>query len=182
MLDIFAVRGRLQIWHPILSKFKQINSLLFPLKSSENPETVGFMIISRGIKVNQFPQICLTIRSEIRRLFLNHQHNIQLIVIFYSFSYFKHIFMDFFIFLNINLFHVSLVWLFQNFFSFYISIISFIFTLPASPIFGKSYKNKNFNFYFHTSLWCLKRFYEGLSSLRKTFYGTTKKCDNKNLS
>ena len=25
------------------------------------------------------------------------------------------------------------------------------------------------NFYFHTSLWCLKRFYEGLEGLHKTF-------------
>ena len=25
------------------------------------------------------------------------------------------------------------------------------------------------NFYFHTSLWCLKRFYEGLKDLYKTF-------------
>ena len=36
------------------------------------------------------------------------------------------------------------------------------------------------NFYFHTSLWCLKRFYEGLKGLHKTFWGTTKKCGNKN--
>ena len=26
----------------------------------------------------------------------------------------------------------------------------------------------NLNFYFHTSLWCLKRFYEGLGGLHKT--------------
>ena len=39
----------------------------------------------------------------------------------------------------------------------------------------------NLNFYFHTSLWCLKRFYEGLKDLHKTFWGTTKKCENKNL-
>ena len=31
------------------------------------------------------------------------------------------------------------------------------------------------NFYFHPSLWCLKIFYEGLK-------GTTKKCENKNLT
>ena len=36
------------------------------------------------------------------------------------------------------------------------------------------------NFYFHTSLWCLKRFYEGLKGLHKTFWDTTKKCKNKN--
>ena len=27
----------------------------------------------------------------------------------------------------------------------------------------------NLNFYFQTSLWCLKRFYEGLKGLHKTF-------------
>ena len=43
-------------------------------------------------------------------------------------------------------------------------------------------KRKNLNFYFHTSLWCLKRFYEGLKSLHKTFWGTTKKCEIRNLS
>ena len=37
------------------------------------------------------------------------------------------------------------------------------------------------NFYFHTSLWCLKRFCGGLKGLHKTFWGTTKKCENKNL-
>ena len=36
------------------------------------------------------------------------------------------------------------------------------------------------NFYFHPSLWCLKRFYEGLKGLHKTFWGTKKKCENKN--
>ena len=40
----------------------------------------------------------------------------------------------------------------------------------------------NLNFYFHTSLWCLKRFYEGLKGLHKTFWGTTKEYENKNLS
>ena len=40
----------------------------------------------------------------------------------------------------------------------------------------------NWNFYFCTSLWCLKRFYEGLKDLHKTFWGTTEKCENKNLS
>ena len=38
------------------------------------------------------------------------------------------------------------------------------------------------NFYFHTSLWCLKRFYEGLKGLHKTFWGTKKKCENENLT
>ena len=36
----------------------------------------------------------------------------------------------------------------------------------------------NLNFNFHTFLWCLKRFYEGLKGLHKTFWGTTKKCEN----
>ena len=36
----------------------------------------------------------------------------------------------------------------------------------------------NLIFYFHTSLWCLKRFYEGLG---KTFWDTTKKSENENL-
>ena len=35
------------------------------------------------------------------------------------------------------------------------------------------------NFYFHTSLWCLKRFYEGFKGFHKTFGGTTKKCGKK---
>ena len=30
----------------------------------------------------------------------------------------------------------------------------------------------------HTSLWCLKRFYEGFKGLQKTFGGTTRKCKN----
>ena len=34
------------------------------------------------------------------------------------------------------------------------------------------------SFYFHTSLWCLERFYEGLY---KTISGTEKKYANKNL-
>ena len=38
------------------------------------------------------------------------------------------------------------------------------------------------SFYFHTSLWCFKRFYEGLKGFHKTFWGTTKKCENKNLT
>ena len=45
---------------------------------------------------------------------------------------------------------------------------------------GKSEKI-NVNFYFHISWWCFKRFYEGLKCLHKTFWGTTKNCDNKNL-
>ena len=40
----------------------------------------------------------------------------------------------------------------------------------------------NVNFYFHTSLWCLKRFYEDLKGLHKTFWDATEKCENENLS
>ena len=41
-------------------------------------------------------------------------------------------------------------------------------TLPASCISESCIKMKiNLNFYFHTSLWCLKSFYEGLKSLHK---------------
>ena len=32
----------------------------------------------------------------------------------------------------------------------------------------------NLIIYFHTSLWCFKRFYEGLKGLHKTFWATTK--------
>ena len=35
---------------------------------------------------------------------------------------------------------------------------------------------------FMKALWCLKRFYEGLKGLYKTFCGTTEKCENENLS
>ena len=38
------------------------------------------------------------------------------------------------------------------------------------------------NFSFHTSMWCHKRFHEGPKDLHKTFWGTTKKCEKKNLS
>ena len=38
------------------------------------------------------------------------------------------------------------------------------------------------NFYFHFSLWSLKRFYWDVKGRHKTFCGTTKKCENKNLS
>ena len=47
---------------------------------------------------------------------------------------------------------------------------------PSRPNLGRKEKIK-LNLYFHTSFWCLKRFYEGLKDLHKTFWGTTKKCD-----
>ena len=40
----------------------------------------------------------------------------------------------------------------------------------------------NLNYYFHIFSWCLKSFYEGLKDLHKNFWGTTKNCENKNLS
>ena len=43
-------------------------------------------------------------------------------------------------------------------------------------------KLKKVKFLFSTSLRCLKRFYEGLKGLYTTFSGTTKKCENKNLT
>ena len=53
-------------------------------------------------------------------------------------------------------------------------------TLPAPFISESCIEIKiNLNFYFHTSLWCLKRFYEGV---HKTVWGTTKKYENKNLN
>ena len=52
---------------------------------------------------------------------------------------------------------------------------------PSRPNAGRREKI-NLKFYFHTSLWCLKRFYEGFKGFRKTFRGTTKKCKNKNLT
>ena len=42
---------------------------------------------------------------------------------------------------------------------------------PSTPEIGRKEKI-NLNFYFQTSLWCLKRFYEGLKGLKglhKTF-------------
>ena len=52
---------------------------------------------------------------------------------------------------------------------------------PSCPNPGRREKIK-LNFYFHTSLWCLKRFYEGLKGFHKTFWDTTKKCENRNLT
>ena len=55
-------------------------------------------------------------------------------------------------------------------------------TLPTLCISESCIKIRiNLNFYFQTSLWCLKWFYEGIKGLHKTFGGTKKKCENKNL-
>ena len=40
----------------------------------------------------------------------------------------------------------------------------------------------NLNFYFHTSLLGLQRFYDSLKCLHQTFWGITKKYENKNFS
>ena len=49
---------------------------------------------------------------------------------------------------------------------------------PSRPDPGRR-KKINYNFYFHFSLWCHKRFYEGV---HKTFWGTAKKSENEHLS
>ena len=58
----------------------------------------------------------------------------------------------------------------------------YILNLPVQCISVSCIKiTSNLIFYFHTSLWCLKRFYEGLKSLYKTFWGTPKKYENENF-
>ena len=52
---------------------------------------------------------------------------------------------------------------------------------PSPPDLGRR-KKTNLNFYSHTSLWFFKKFYEELQGLHQTFCGTTKMCENKNLS
>ena len=75
---------------------------------------------------------------------------------------------------NMGLKYFHITFLFKN-------IKSGILLSPFHQNPGQREKNI-LNFYFHTSLWCLKRFYEGLKGPHKTFCGTTKKCENKNLS
>ena len=54
--------------------------------------------------------------------------------------------------------------------------LNFILTLPTLCISESCIKRKiNVNFYFHTSLWYLKRFCKGFQSFHKTFWGTRKK-------
>ena len=50
---------------------------------------------------------------------------------------------------------------------------------PQRPNPGQGEKIK-LNFYFHTSLCCLKKGF--MKALHKTFWDTTKKCENKNLN
>ena len=49
---------------------------------------------------------------------------------------------------------------------------------PFRPNPGRGEKIK-LNSYFHTFLWSLKRCYEGHKGFHKTFWATTKKCENK---
>ena len=55
-------------------------------------------------------------------------------------------------------------------------------SLQCALLFPLISRTKWENFYFHTSLRCLKRFYEGLKGFHKIFWGTEMKCKNKNLS
>ena len=63
-----------------------------------------------------------------------------------------------------------------------VKLINIVLTRPVS-IPGK--EKINLNFYFHTLLWRLKRFYESLKGFRlkrlKTFLRTLKKCENSNF-
>ena len=52
----------------------------------------------------------------------------------------------------------------------------------SSPSDHRRREKINLNFYFLTSLWYLRKFYEGLKGLHKTFWGTAKKSHNENLS
>ena len=52
---------------------------------------------------------------------------------------------------------------------------------PSHPNPRRTKKIK-LNFYFYTSLRCLRRFYEYLKGLHKTFWGTTKKCEKKKIN
>ena len=55
--------------------------------------------------------------------------------------------------------------------------------LPVVYILESCIKMKTtLSFYFQSSLRYLKRFYENLRGLRETFWGTTKKFENRNLS
>ena len=73
--------------------------------------------------------------------------------------------------------------LMANIHCFKLKFILNMLSLPAPCISESCIQTKiNLNFYFHTYLWYLKRFYEGLKGLHKTFSGTTKKFERKNFS
>ena len=100
--------------------------------------------------------------------------------------------MDTWFYMKNRSFWFLVFYLIENLFTHQIRTLSMIFRwathLYMSLFFNPSCPNPrrrekiNLNFCFHTSLSCLKRFYEGLRGLHKTFWGTTKKCENKNLS
>ena len=50
--------------------------------------------------------------------------------------------------------------------------------LPENKVNPGRREKINWSFYFQTFLWCLKKFYEGLKGIHKTFWGTTKNCEN----
>ena len=68
-------------------------------------------------------------------------------------------------------------WIFQK----KIAPIKLFISLTLSVPIPEEEKKIKLDFHFHTTLWCLKRFYEGYKGLHKTFRGTTK-CENKNLT
>ena len=55
-------------------------------------------------------------------------------------------------------------------------------TTEPFPLRSRTKRENSFNFYFHTFLYYHERFYEHHKGLDKTFWGTTNKCENKNLS
>ena len=81
-----------------------------------------------------------------------------------------------------NIFTKKLIFVFDEKFDLQ-SIRSNFWSLPA--VFNEFSVLKSIFYLFrysdgfvHTSLWCLKRFYEGFKGLQKTFWGTTRKCKN----
>ena len=90
---------------------------------------------------------------------------------FYQFSWVALIFMKFFF-----------GWICYIIINFFAKFHRNLLTLPVLCISGSCIEIEiNLNFYLHTSLWCFKRFYQGLWGLHKTFRGTTKKSENKHL-
>ena len=76
------------------------------------------------------------------------------------------------------------IW-FENYLTKLTSLKKRLLTLLVLCIWEIYIKIIKLNFYFCNSLWCRKGFYEGLKGLKglhKTFWGTTKKCENKNLN
>ena len=56
------------------------------------------------------------------------------------------------------------------------------FQILTLPVLILDEEKKSTYIFFHTYLWCPKRFYEDLKVLFKIFWGTSKKCENKTLS